>query len=500
MQTEIYFHREGTEIQVAYIEDDKLMEFFVEEPSTLSILGNIYKAKVVDVLPGMNAAFVDIGLMKNAFLFINDVLHLYTDTYIEHSEEITTADDNNPPMPDTPVPMIDDYIKRNEEILVQVSKDVKGGKNVRVSMKITIPGKYLVYLPTLKHIGISHRITDEKIREDILGFVTEHTPAGAGFIIRTRACEPPKEYLLEEMQELIRRWEVIKEKSCHGSAPQLIHTDIGIVGKTLRDLVDDNVVCIRVDDRSLYNDMKDMLIKEWPERAACIECMADGKSSFEDKNIDAQLHRALNRKVSLKNGGYIVVDQTEALTTIDVNTGSFIGVSNPEETAFETNIEAAITSIQQIRLRNLSGMIIIDFIDMKEPVHRNKIIECIQDGIKKDRVRMNLVQMSELGLIELTRKRIRKPLQSYYLEECPTCRGQGVVPSTKLLRSDILKKLKKEYKQNWKKITLQLHPRVAEALRNDDSFFDAITYQYGLKMEIESIMDVSVDTIKILPE
>lgn len=402
-------HLIGTKVCV--VENGELVEFWAEKKNSNKLVGNIYKGKVVNVLQGMQAAFVDIGLERNAFLFAGDTL-------VDTSE--LSAD------------MLGDKklkLKAGDSVLCQVVKDEFGTKGARITMNISLPGRVLVMMPQLDYVGVSKKITDEEKRNALVEFINSIKPDGYGFIIRTEAENSSEDELRAEMEELIERYKKIRKDYLYASPYTLVYKEDDIIERAIRDILHDDVDKVIVDDENVY----DRLIKSFPfltkKRKDLFELYTGFESLTSYYDLDVQIDKLLKRKVVLKNGAYIIIDRTEALTVIDVNTGKYVGDRNLEETVFRTNIIAAEEIAKQLRLRNIGGIIIIDFIDMDNEEHRNKVIETLEEALKKDRVKTTVMGMTHLGLVELTRKKTRSMLDSIMLQPCPYCNGDSYVYS-----------------------------------------------------------------------
>ncbi len=402
------------EIRVAILEDGHLVEFTVERQDEQRRAGNIYLGKVENVLPGMQAAFIDIGEEKNAFIYIDDVIS--KDSENENTEEQKNLS-------------IKDLLHEGQEIMVQMIKEPIGTKGARVVTQITIPGRYLVLIPTTDYIGVSRRIENEAERERLKAIANSFKGPGSGLIIRTAAEDVEAAELQSDYEFLINVWKKIHKKIKKGPCPSLLYRDHDLLYRILRDYLSKEVNRLLIDDLDAYSKAIDLIKSLAPSFKNRIQLYTNEVPLFELYNVESQLERALKKKVWLDSGAYLVFDQTEALTVIDVNTGKFTGTINLEDTVFQTNLMAAEEIAKQIRLRNLGGIIIIDFIDMVSDDERAKVITKFQTELQKDKTKVNVLGFTSLGLLELTRKKVKQSLREILQTECPKCEGTGYIPS-----------------------------------------------------------------------
>ncbi|MCC6764815.1 MAG: ribonuclease E/G [Deltaproteobacteria bacterium] len=451
------------ETRVALVENQALAEIHFERARERGIVGNIYKGKVVRVLPGMQAAFVDIGLAKAGFLHVSD-FHPGVDELPLVDAELPERDPDpaaEPPPParatDTfaePSPNdagsaspphrepIENRLSRGDEILVQVAKEPLGSKGARITSHISLPGRHLVYLPTTNHLGVSRRIEDEEERQRLRDIVLAMNPAGAGFIIRTVCVGLSRSELQADMRFLIDLWNRILKRSEGVSAPCQLHDDMDVTLRSIRDLFTPDVEKVVVDRPVDHRRILEFVDSFAPALTSRIELHDGAEPLFDRYGIEQAISRALERRVWLKSGGYIVIDQTEALTTIDVNTGRYVGKHNHEETVLKTNLEAACEIVDQLRLRNIGGIIIVDFIDMMDPVNRQRVMDAFDGALKQDKMRSNILKISELGLVEMTRKRTRPSLPQLLTEPCPTCDGRGRIVSVATIAYETMRRIR----------------------------------------------------------
>lgn len=404
MKREIVVDVRAGQTRVALLEEGVLVELYLEEGPGDRLVGNIYRGRVKNVLPGMQAAFVDIGLARNAFLHAGDLLP-----------------------PGTPfLPGISDLLKPGQEIVVQVVKEPMGTKGARVTTRITLPGRYLVLMPTVNYIGISRRIEEEEERERLRELALRCRPPGMGLIVRTAARGAAEEDLFREVEVLCALWEKICRRAEEHPVPGLIHRDLELVQRTLRDVFTGDVHRLVVNSRAAYEAIMDWLELVAPALRYRV-FLREGEDLFWFYGLEPEIRRALARRVWLACGGYLVFDQTEALTVIDVNTGKYVGGASLEETVLKTNLEAAREIARQLRLRNIGGIIIIDFIDMSREDHRRQVLKVLEEELARDRTRTQVLGITQLGLVEMTRKKTRPSLAELLLRTCPCCEGQGRV-------------------------------------------------------------------------
>lgn len=422
------------ETRVALLEDRLLTELYIERTKDRGIIGNIYKGKVIKVLPGMQAAFVDIGLEKAAFLYISDVYSSIEDYDEMQGEEINTYNSSS---------HIEDLLFEGQEILVQVSKEPLGTKGTRITSHITLPGRYLVYMPLVDHIGVSRRIKDEKERKRLREVIQSIKPPSGGFIVRTASEGADLEEIRNDMEFLLRLWENIQRRKDNVSAPCLIHSDLTMVLRVIRDILSPKVNRIVVDSKKEYENITSFINTYISKQKYDIILYENREPIFDAYGIEMEIDKLLGRKVWLKSGGYIVIDMSEALVAIDVNTGRYVGKRNLADTILKTNLEAAKEIAYQLRLRNIGGIIIIDFIDMEREGDREKVLQTLEEAAKKDRQKTNIFRISELGLVEMTRKRTRESIARILGEPCPYCEGSGLVKSKTTVCYEIFREIER---------------------------------------------------------
>jgi len=428
MSSEILINVTPQETRVAVMEQGAAQELHIERESARGLVGNIYLGKVCRVLPGMQSAFVDIGLDRAAFLHVADIWQ---------------------PAPNGEPKPIERLLHEGQPLMVQVFKDPIGTKGARLSTQVSFAGRFLVYLPQESHIGISQRIEDEGERDMLRNKLQELLPEDekGGYIIRTVAEGASDEELAADIEYLRKLWANINETARTTPPKTLIYQDLSLPLRVLRDFITDDTKRVLVDSRETFAKMQDFARQYMNNVVVKIEHYAGERPLFDLHGVEEEIERGLTRKVELKSGGYLIMDQTEALTTIDVNTGGFVGGRNFDDTIFKTNLEAAQTIAHQLRLRNLGGIIIIDFIDMDNPEHRNHVLEELRRALSKDRTRITVNGFSALGLVEMTRKRTRESLEHVLCEPCPVCQGRGVLKTAQTVCYEVLRELLREARQ-----------------------------------------------------
>jgi ribonuclease G len=465
---EIVINATPQETRVALLENKLLSELYIEYVKDRRAAGNIYKGRVVRILPGMQAAFVDIGLEKAAFLYVSDVNPGNQELAELFGVEASPDEEDPYPRPKPSAP-IEDLLQEGQEIVVQVAKEPLGRKGARITQHVSLPGRNVVYLPTVNHIGISRRIADETERTRLRELVAGLRGAPGGFIVRTAAEGSGAEELRGEMEFLTRLWDEVVRKSVRSGAPNLLHCDLDVAFRSIRDLYSPDVRRVIVDSSEEYRKILEFVDTYVPQAKPAVELYSQPDPVFDFYGIELEISKALEQKVWLKSGGYIVIEMTEALTAIDVNTGSYVGKRNLEETILKTNLEAAREIAYQLRLRNIGGIIIIDFIDMEIEENRTKVFEALEGELKKDRAKTNLLQISSLGLVEMTRKRTRENLGRTLSEPCPYCDGKGYLRSKSTVAYEVFRDLrrKKRY-MTGDHVIVQAHPDVVRYLYEEE--------------------------------
>jgi ribonuclease G len=441
MQKEIYVCVTKEETKAAVLENRKLVEVYLDRSFQKRLAGNIYKGKVANVLPGMQAAFVNIGLERNAFLYVEDAR----------------------PNKSKSLP-IQNMLREGQDVLVQVIKEPFGNKGARVTSHLNFPGRYVVFMPEYNSIGVSRRIKSERERERLKKIAEEVSIPGCGLIVRTAAEGITAEELNKDIRELHQRWKMVKEKAKYKAAPAVLHQELELVSWVLRDLFGEDVDRLTTNDPDTYEKIIELVQAFDSHYSSKVFLTTEDVDANE---LDQEMYKALRPKVWMKNGGYLVIDEAEALTVIDVNTGKYTGVKNFAETIFRTNIEAVQEIVRQIRLRNLGGIIIIDFIDMELSEHRSEVVRQLEEELKKDKTRTCVLGLTQLGLVELTRKKVRPSLSSLIERPCPYCEGTGKVLSEETVSMQAcseIRALAERERGNAAGILVEVHPSVAAFL------------------------------------
>lgn len=456
MSQEILINVTPYEARTALLENGVLQELFHERQLTSGLVGNIYKGKVSRVLPGMQAAFIEIGLERSAFLHASDIVHLDVDEDSAYSLQVQD---------------IRNLVNEGGDILVQITKDPMGTKGARLTTYITLPSRFVVFLPKGNGIGISNRIKDEGERERLLKLLESLRESDqGGFIVRTAAEGASANAIRADMLYLRKQWQFIAESSLHSSTKQLVHKDLNLALRSIRDLLSEQTERIRIDDIDAYEQAKTFMQDFMPKRAVILEHYQNNRPIFDLYNVEEEISKALDRKVHLKSGGYLIIDQTEAMTTIDVNTGAFVGYRSLEETIFKTNLEAAQSIAHQLRLRNLGGIIILDLIDMVSESHREQVVTVLKTALEEDYAKTQVSELSSLGLIEMTRKRTRESLGHILCSNCPTCEGGGSIRSPLTVCYEIFREVIRQNKQfESNEILILAAPIVIDHLLDEES-------------------------------
>jgi ribonuclease G len=469
MKQEIFINSSPQESRIALIEDGALAEFLIERKEEMGVAGNIYKGKVSRVLPGMQAAFVDIGMEKAAFLHASDFSSVPEDVQlIDSPAEDVEVEALPRRVPHRRLPL-EKQLSRDEEILVQVAKDPLGTKGARVTSHISLPGRYMVFMPGTKHIGISRRIESEEERKRLKEIAESLLNKDGGFILRTASAGQSKREIHRDLRFLNILWRRLQKKAEKAPAPSLIHQDLDLITRAIRDFFSADTEHVVIDSAKDHRRIIDFVRQFMPRLKSKIVLHSEVEPLFDRYAIEEKIAKALDRRVWLRSGGYIIIERTEALTAIDVNTGRFVGKRSQEETIFRTNLEAAQEVVRQLRLRNVGGIIIIDFIDMEKESNRKKVYDALKDALKRDKARTNILKISELGLVEMTRQRTRESLENQLLSPCPHCDGRGRIKSSVTIAYDLLRAIKRQQMnlENGKNIVVRLHPDIANFLYDE---------------------------------
>lgn len=456
--------------RVAVVEDNELVEIYVEDNKHSSMVGNIYKGKVLNVFPGMEAAFVDIGTDKNAFLYVGDAVPKNEYREDEEHDESSALSVS-----------INDIVKPGQEILIQVVKEAIGTKGPRVTTNITLPGRYIVLVPGVNYVGISRRIEDEAERSRLREEVEKVRPQGYGVIIRTAAEGLNSSDFTEDINFLVKLWEKIDSKDKNAPAPRLVHKDLGLIYRTVRDMFTLSIDKFIINDKEEYGKVLELVEMTSPGLKQRVEYYSKNYNIFEFHGINSKIPKALARKVWLKSGGYIIIDPTEALTVIDVNTGKYTGNTTLEETIVKINIEAAKEIAKQLRLRDIGGIIIVDFIDMINTDHQQQVLEEFRHFLKRDKTKTHVVGISQLGLVEMTRKKMRQNLSLTLQTECPCCDGTGRIILPEMIAKDIERQVDKAFNDHMASgIIITAHPLVIKELQEkNDNIIERMKKRYN---------------------
>jgi ribonuclease G len=450
------------ETRVAIMQSGVVQELHIERAANRGLVGNIYMGKVVRVLPGMQSAFVDVGLERAAFLHVADIWEERS-----QADRDEAAHRNGPP-----TRPIEKILAEGQPLIVQVVKDPLGAKGARLSTQVSIAGRMLVYLPQDAHIGISQKIGNEAEREALRTRLRELIPPEekGGFIIRTMAETACRDELATDVAYLRRLWQDIRKGSQSAPAPSLLYQDLSLAQRVLRDFVNDATRCIMIDSREKFQKLKAFAADYTQAASSRLEHYSGERPLFDLYNVEDEIERALGRRVDLKSGGYLIIDQTEAMTTVDVNTGGYVGVRNFDDTIFKTNLEASLVIARQLRLRNLGGIIIVDFIDMDNEEHRNAVLAELNKALSRDRTKMTVSGFTALGLVEMTRKRTRESLAHVLCEPCTTCAGRGEVKTARTVCYEVLREILRESRQfSAREFRVLAAPAVINFLHDEES-------------------------------
>ena len=458
MTDEILINVTPTESRVAVVENGLLQELYLERWDDGSYVGNIYMGRVERVLPGMQAAFVNIGLDRTAFLHANDIMPRQPEL-TEEGEPVAA-------------PPISDLLSQGQNVLVQVIKDPLGTKGARLTTQLSIPSRYLVLLPEVDNIGVSVRIESEEERQRLRDLVRRLVgeESKAGFILRTNAEDVGEEALARDLDYLRRLWQRIAGAMESAEAGQCIYEDLSLPFRSLRDLMHGEVEKVRIDDARTVAEARLFAREFFPDWVDRIEPYGGDGPLFDLYGVEDEIERALSRTVALKSGGHLTIDQTEAMTTVDVNTGAYVGFRNLEDTIYKTNLESAQAIARQLRLRNLGGIIIIDFIDMLEVEHRQQVMQALERALERDPARTQIMEVSALGLVEMTRKRTRESLEHLLCEPCPSCEGRGFVKTAETVCYEIFRDIVRQHRQfEFQELMVIAHQDVVERLLDEES-------------------------------
>lgn len=485
--TEIIVNAGREETRVALLENGIVTEIYIDRAKDRGIAGNIYKGKVVKVLPGMQAAFVDIGLEKSAFLYVGDVFDSASE-YAPMMEDEGIELEIEPRRRRQQSSSIEDLVQEGQDIVVQVSKEPISTKGARVTTYISLPGRHLVMMPGVNHIGVSRRIENVEERRRLREIVSNLKKPNTGYIVRTASEGMSEEELSSDVEFLSRLWGSIMRRKERSAAPALLHNELDLVFRVIRDAFTDEVDRMVIDSEEEYKRVKEFVESYIPQIARRVKLYEEDEPIFEHYGVEIEISRALGRKVWLKSGGYIIIDQTEALTTIDVNTGRYVGKRTLEDTILKTNLEAVREIAYQLRLRNIGGIIILDFIDMEREDNRRKVYSALQEALSRDKAKTTISTISPLGLIEMTRKRVRESLGRILCEPCPYCEGRGYVKSSRTVCYEVLREIRKAFaRAEEKKALVTVNSSVADMLYDEErQAVEAVEKEFGKKVVIKA--------------
>jgi ribonuclease G len=464
MTREIVVNTRPHETRVALLEDGLLTEVFIERESQRSVVGNLYSGRVTRVLPGMQSSFVDIGLERDAFLYVTDVVEGLDENLLSPEEQAQPANHRNA--------RIEEKLQPGQDVLVQVLKEPLGQKGARITSHASLPGRYVVFMPTVEHVGVSRKINDDEERRRLKTILKEIRAerGGGGFIARTAGLGRSREDFERDARYLTKTWDEVRARAAREQPPVLLHREPSLIERLLRDILNEDIAKISLDSEREFQKTLDLVTQLQPELAPRVRLHNKKESLFEEHGVAAELERALTPRVALASGGYIVINPTEALVAIDVNTGSFVGKKKLEDTILQTNLEAAKELVRQIRLRDLGGIIVVDFIDMEERRSRKQIMGLLEQELKRDRAPSKLLQVSEFGLVVITRKRVKQSLDRTLCQPCPYCTGSGMVKNVSTVCAEIYDEIQKLVPDlRGVPFLLRVNPEVARALAKEEA-------------------------------
>ncbi|MBN2281611.1 MAG: Rne/Rng family ribonuclease [Candidatus Marinimicrobia bacterium] len=500
MDKRILISKSARETRVAILENGELVDFFVENFETSRSVGNIYKGEVENVISGIQAAFVDIGQEKNAFLPFAEVSDPNTaGSLITYIEDDNTDDLQQNTKKKSNRDLDKVKLKKGQEILVQVIKEPFGEKGARVSTDLSIAGRFIVLVPYVNYVGISKKIKNREQRDELRQIAKEIKPKGMGIILRTVTKEADREALESDLNSLLTTWDKIEEKVRKLPAKTLVYQDMSTASSILRDVLSKDVTQILVDNKNLYRRLMSYVKQVSPEYADKVELYKSNVPMFDQMNVEKEFRKSLRKKVWLKNGGFIVIEHTEAMATIDVNSGKFISKTDHEKISLKTNILAAQEIAKQLRLRDIGGLIVIDFIDMLEYENRKKVFNEMRKELKKDKAAVSILEISDFGLLEMTRQRTRPNLLHSVSEPCPLCHGSGRIISKGSLVTQIeswFRRFKSQSKE--RRVELYLHPEMANYLRlNEKNLIIKMQWKYLIRIKLKEDSTVNIDDFKV---
>jgi len=496
VHNEIVINVAINETRIAMLEDGHLVELWVERPEKERMVGHIYKGVATSILPGMQAAFVDIGLLKRAFLHASDI----DNSAVEFSSFVDMpAEDEFLERPRGRGVPIQNLLQKGQEILVQVIKEQIGTKGPRVTSQISLPGRFLVLIPKEEHVGVSRKIEAWSERKRLKRLVANLRPQGFGLIVRTIGKDKTEKEFRQDIHNLMKTWKRIKQRAEKVKSPALVHREMGITSSLIRDLFSEDIDHLVLDSQKEYDEIISYLKVVSPDLCTRVDLYTESVPIFDAYHIESEIDKTFHRKIWLKKGGYIVIDHTEALVTIDVNTGRYVGKGNQAETVLRTNLEAANEIARQLRLRDIGGIIVIDFIDMEDSRHKRMVLSELKKTLKRDRAKTSLSEMSEFGLVEMTRQRVRPSLIHTFSDACPTCDGTGRVTSIMTVVTRIDRWLKRaKVNSTEKRFLFIVHPLVRELLlKNREEQVARLRRQYRFRIQVEGDSTLNMDQYRV---
>lgn len=484
MGKQIIANAESFETRVAVLDEGTLVNLYVERGEPLA--GNIYKGRVANVLPGMEAAFVDIGLERNAFLHVGDIRSQRL-----AGEEVEESFGRG---------AIAQRLRVGQEILVQVTKEPMGTKGARVTTYAALPAHYLVLMPTVNYVGVSRRIENDQERKRLRALADRLRPEGMGVIVRTAAEGVAEKELAQDLQFLLQVWTRVEERSKSAKAPALVYQDLRLIRRVVRDLLTDDVEKFLIDSKEEFQRVQDLLGSFAPQLKPRVHLYRGETAIFEHTGVERELEKALRRKVWLRSGGYIIIDRTEALSIIDVNTGKYVGKTDLASTILRTNLEAVDEAVRQITLRDIGGIILVDFIDMESEAHRKKVMAALAEAIRRDRSKVHIIDLTGLGLVEITRKRVYQDLEEVMRIPCPYCEGRGRVLSPETMALRLRRELRKTLRQTSRgAVLVEVHPDVSAALRRDgDGWIRQLEDSSGRRLRFRGRDGMHVERFRVV--
>jgi ribonuclease G len=498
MIKEMIVSQTALETRVATIEDGVVTEVAVDRERDHTVVGNLYKGRVNRVLPGMQSAFVDIGLERDAFLYVSDVLEDEDSPFLNVDEDV--KDNEADIARAAKEASIDELLREGQEVLVQVAKEPLGTKGARITSYVSLPGRLLVFMPTVDHIGVSRKIESSEERSRLRKLVSGNRKTGGGFIVRTAAQGKDDETILADIRILEDQWEEASRRAGSAKAPAIVHRDMGLVFKYIRDMLTPDYSTIRTDSEELYDQVAAYVKQIQPKMYHRVKYYSKNYPIFEEYRVQSEIDKALKSKVWLKSGGYIVINQTEALVAIDVNTGRYTGEKRLEDTITRINLEACDLIVHQIRLRDLGGIIVLDFIDMEERCNQQKVFAALEKELEKDRSPTKMIQINEFGLVVLTRRRVKKSLERVLCHPCPYCQGSSLIKSPETVCHEILDKARIHIEEFDRGLVLRVHPEVARALRGQSSpVVEELKNMLGQPVDIKSDVNMHQERYELTP-